>query len=110
MHKESGGIVLKEPDARKAIYLLEGKERVEMILQQLEGNIKNFLLAGEIFNKTARLARRFLGMEERLFLEERKRFEFLLKQCESEGVYVYLTEDEKKKVKLWKMMTTYLEK
>ena len=113
---EDAGIVTKEsgaflptPDARKTIYLLEGKERVEKILQQLEGNVGNLLLAGALFSETAKLARKVQGTRRKLVKEERKRLEFLLDQCESERVYNHLTDDEKKKVKLWRMMMTFLE-
>ena len=108
VQKESGAF-LPTPDARKAIYLLEGKERVEKVLQQLEGNIRDLLLAGAIFSETAKLARKVQGIGDRLVKEERKRLESLLAQCESEKVYSHLTDDEKKKVKLWRMMMTFLE-
>jgi len=107
--QQESGAFLPTPDARKAIYLLEGKERVEKVLQQLEGNIGYLLLAGSIFSETAKLARKALGTGHRLVKEERKRLESLLAQCESEKVYSHLTDDEKKKVKLWRMMTTFLE-
>jgi len=105
--KESGAF-LSTPDARKTVYLLEGKERVEKILKQLEGNVGNLLLAGALFSETAKLARRVQGTRRKLLREERKRLEFLLGQCESERVYNHLTDDEKKKVKLWRMMMTLL--
>ena len=108
VQRESGAF-LPTPDARKTIYLLEGKERVKIILQQLEGNIGNLLLTGAIFSETAKLARRVQGVGDKMVKEERKRLQSLLAQCESEKVYSYLTEDEKKKVKLWRMMMTFLE-
>ena len=108
VQRESGAF-LPTPDARKTIYLLEGRERVEKILQQLEGNIGNLLLAGAIFSETAKLARKLQGMRPKLVKEERKNLESLLAKCESEEVYGYLTDDEKKKVKLWRMMTTFIE-
>jgi len=107
--KQESGAFLPAPDARKTIYLVEGKERVEKILQQLENNTGNLLLAGAIFSETAKLARELQEMEHKLIKEERKRLESLLAQCESEKVYSNLTEDEKKKVKLWRMMMTFLE-
>jgi len=67
------------------------------------------LLAGAIFSETAKLARKVQGIGDRLVKEERERLESLLAQCESEKVYSHLTDDEKKKVKLWKMMVTFLE-
>ena len=108
VQRESGAF-LPTPDARKAIYLLEGKERVEKILQQLEGNIRNLLLAGAMFSETAKLARKVQGIGHRIDKEERKRLESLLARCEAEKVYNHLTDDEKKKVKLWRMMMTFLE-
>ena len=106
--KQESGIFLPIPDARKTIYFLEGKERVEKILQQLEGNIGNLLLVGVIFSETAKLARKVQGMGSRGGKEERKHLNSLLAKCESEKVNRYLTEDEKKKVKLWRMMMTLL--
>jgi len=108
IHKESGAF-LPTPDARKTVYLLEGKERVEKVLQQLEGNIENLLLAGATFSETAKLARKFQEMKHRTVEQEKKRLESLLARCESEKVYSQLTDDEKKKVKLWRMMMTFLE-
>jgi len=107
--QQESGAFLPIPDARKAIYLLEGKERVEKVLQQLEGNIGYLFLAGAIFSETTKLARKVLGKGDRLVREEGKRLESLLAQCESEKVYRHLTDDEKKKVKLWRMMMTFLE-
>jgi len=106
--RQESGIYLKEPDARKTIYLLEGKERVEKILKQLESQISDLLQAGVIFSRTAKLARKIQGITPRQ-TGEREHFESLLTQCESEKIYNHLTEDEKKKVKLWRMMTTLLE-
>lgn len=108
VQKQSGAF-LPKPDARKTIYLLEGRERVENILQQLERNVMNLLLAGVIFSETTKLARRVQRTEQGLVKEERERLESLLAQCESEKVYSHLTDSEKKKVKLWRMMITFLE-
>jgi hypothetical protein len=108
LQKESGAF-LPTPDARKTIYFLEGKERVEKILEQLEGNVGNLLLAGALFSETAKLARKVQGARHKLVKEERERLEFLLDECESERVYNHLTKDEKKKVRLWRMMMTFLE-
>ena len=106
--RHESGVFAEKPDARKTIYLLEGKERVEKILQQLEDNVLNPLLAGVTFKETARLARKVQGMGPRLAKEEMRHLESLLGQCESEKVQTYLTEDEKKKIKLWRMMTKLL--
>lgn len=108
VQKESGAF-LPTPDARKTIYLLEGRERVEKILQQLEGDVMKLLLAGVIFSETAKLARRVQGIGGKLVKEERERLESLLTRCESGQVYDCLSDSEKKKVKLWRMMTTFLE-
>jgi len=106
--RQESGVYLEEPDARKTIYLLEGKERVGKILGQLETCVGYLLHAGVVFSKTAGLARRIQRMPRKL-TGERRRLESLLMQCESKNIYAHLTEDEKKKVKLWKMMTTLLE-
>lgn len=105
VRKESGAF-LPSPDARKTIYLLEGKKRVENILKSLESDVSKLLFAGETFNKTARLARKFQGIGPRLLRDERKRLESLLNLCEEETVYNLLTEDERKKVKLWRILMT----
>lgn len=102
----SGGIVLDKPDARKTMYLLEGKERVERILQQLETGVANLLIAGEMFRKVSRLAPRVLEVGPKFRREERRLFESLLVQCESTNVYELLTEDEKMKVRFWRKMMT----
>ena len=103
------GVYAKIPDARKTIYLLEGRERVEKIMEQFESNILAPLQAGLTYSETAKLARKVQGLESRLDKEEQRRLEILLTQCESEKVYTHLTEDEKKKLKLWKMMTKLME-
>ena len=107
--QQESGAFLPTPDARKTVYLLEGKERVEKILEQLEGSVGNLLLAGALFSETAKLARKVQGTRLGLVKGERRRLEFLLEQCESERVYNHLTNDEKKKVKLWRMMMPFLE-
>jgi len=106
--RQESGAFLPTPDARKTIYLLEGKERIEKILHQLEGNIGKLLIAGATFSKTAKLARKVQGTRNKALKEKTKLLESLLAQCESENVNRYLTEDEKKKVKLWRMMMTIL--
>lgn len=108
--RRESGVFAKVPDARKTIYILEGKERVEKILKKLK-SIENPLLAGSVFAETARLARRIQGMGSTLIMDkERKRLESLVNRCESNEISEYLTEDEKKKVKLWMMMMTLMEK
>jgi DNA-binding transcriptional ArsR family regulator len=93
-----------EPDARKTLYLLEGKERVSRILVQLERDVCIPMLAGAIFNKTAKLARRVQTLGPIYARGSERQLESLLSDCEAQNVYCYLTEDEKKKVKFWKMM------
>jgi len=108
--RRESGVFAKVPDARKTIYILEGKERVEKILKQLK-SIENPLLAGRVFAETTRLARKTQGIGSTLIMdEERKRLESLVNRCESNEISKYLTEDEKKKVKLWRMMMTLMEK
>lgn len=99
------GVYAKKPDARKTIYLLEGRERVEKIIKQLESNVLAPLQAGLTYCETAKLARKVEGLGSKLDKEAKRRLEILLTQCESEEVYAHLTEDEKKKLKLWRMMT-----
>lgn len=104
--RHESGIFIEKPDARKTIYILEGKERVEKILRQLEKDVGNLLSVGVIFSETAKLVRKVQEMGPNMTKEERKRLDSLLVQCESERVYSFLTEDETKKVKLWRMMIT----
>ena len=107
--QQESGAFLPTPDARKTIYLLEGKERVKKILEQLEDNVVNLLLAGKLFSKTAKLARQVQRTGHKLVKPEKRGLEFLLEQCESERIHRNLTDDEKKKVRLWRMMLTFLE-
>lgn len=102
--RHESGIFAEKPDARRTIYMLEGKERVEKVMRQLEENVGNPLRAGVIFSETYKLARKVQGMGRRVGTEEKRLLETLLAQCESEEIKSYLTEDEEKKVKLWRMM------
>lgn len=106
--RQESGLFAKVSDARKTIYTLEGKRRVETMLQQLEENVANPLMAGLVFSETADLARKIQGMGAIVTREERRRLSSLLESCESEKVFNYLTEDEKKKVQLWKMMMSLM--
>lgn len=106
--RHESGVFAKKPDARKTIYILEGKERVEKVLGLLEGDIKDRLMAGAVFSEASKLARKVQGVGQRVRKEERERLESLLDECESGKVRSYLTEDEKKKIKLWRMMITTL--
>jgi len=107
--RHESGIFAKKPDARKTIYSIEGKERVEKLLQRLKKDVGNLLQTGLIFNETAKIARQIQGIGTNVSKEETERLKSLLTQCESQKINSYLTEDEKKKVKLWRMMIRLLE-
>lgn len=106
--RHESGIFAEVSDARKTIYTLQGKERVEKVLHQLEDNVVNPIRAGLIFSETAELARRVQGVGVIMAKDEERRLAPLLTECESEKISRYLTEDEKKKVKLWRMMMTFM--
>jgi DNA-binding transcriptional ArsR family regulator len=106
--RQESGLFAKVADARKTIYTLEGRRRVEGMLQQLEENVANPLMAGLVFCETAGLARRIQGIEAGATREERRRLSSLLGSCESKKVFDYLTEDERKKVQLWRMMMSIM--
>lgn len=103
VRRESGAFMDK-PDARKTIYMLEGKERVEKILDTLEKDVGAWLKVGVVFGQTAKLARRIHGMGTRVTDKEKEELTALLVECESETIRKHLTEDERKKLKLWKIM------
>lgn len=103
VRRESGAF-MREPDARKTLYMLEGKERVEKIMNQLEVSVGGMLKAGVLFRQTANLARRIQGVGRRPTTQEKERLKSLLARCWRREISNYLTEDEKKKMKLWKMM------
>jgi DNA-binding transcriptional ArsR family regulator len=107
--RQESGVFAKVADARKTIYTLEGKTRVEQVLQQVENNVTNPLLAGLVFSETAELARKVQGIGANVNREEKRRLDSLLGLCESEKIFSHLTEDEKKKVKLWRMMRALME-
>jgi len=98
------GIFGEKPDARKTIYFLEGRERVKKLLMLLESDIISLLRVGVVFGEVAKIARQMLGTGHNLSDRDKKRLESLIAECESEAIYKFLTEDEKKKLKLWKMM------
>lgn len=102
--RHESGAFSSKPDARKTIYFLEGKERVEQLLKDLQNDVLAPLQAGIIFSRTAQLARRVQKINRKLLLEDRSLLESLLVQCELTNVFRYLTLDEKKKIKLWKLM------
>jgi DNA-binding transcriptional ArsR family regulator len=102
------GIFAEKPDARKTIYFLEGRERVEKVLLNLEKEIVNPLQVGALFGETAKVARQVQGMRGELAEKEKKHLESLLAACEAENVYKHLTEDERKKLKLWSMLVSFM--
>jgi len=106
--RHESGVFAEKPDARKTIYILEGKERVERLLHYLEDDVKSNLVAGKIFSEAYKLARKIQGVGRGLSKKEMMHLESLLAQCESEEVRGLLTEDEKKKMKLWRMMMSML--
>jgi hypothetical protein len=102
--RHESGVFVEKPDARKTIYFLEGRERVEKILQRLENGVLDPLLAGVLFIKTAKLAREMQGRGKGPASKDRTQLESLLLKCEAGNISIHLTEDEKKKLRLWKMM------
>jgi len=102
--RHESGIYAKKPDARRTIYILQGKERIQRILELLEEKIATALMAGAIFNETSKLARKLEGIGGTPIKKEKQALESLIAKCESDEIQVHLTEEEKKKVKLWKMM------
>lgn len=105
----SGGIILPKPDARKTVYLLEGKERVKKIVEQLDTEILKMLQAGMIFSKARMLSRKIDICGVPRYAGEKKHLDSLISECESEKVNSCLTEDEKRNVKLWRMLLKLLE-
>lgn len=103
VRRESGAFI-EQPDARKTLYILEGKERVEKIMNQLESSIGSLLKSSVTFSETAKLARRIQRMGSRTTKKDIEGLKSLLKKCESEEIKPHLTEDERKKIRLWNMM------
>ena len=106
--RHESGVFAEKPDARKTIYILEGKERIEKLLHYLEVDVESNLVAGKTFSEASKLARKIQGVGRGLSKKELVEFESLLAECESEKVRSFLTEDEKKKIKLWRMMMSML--
>jgi predicted ArsR family transcriptional regulator len=104
--RHESGIYSERPDARKTIYVLQGRERVQRVMELLEKDVANILRAGLVFNETSKLARWFQGIGRKISENEKASLNTLIARCESKEISTYLTEDEKKKIKLWKMMTT----
>ena len=106
MVRRESGAFMEKPDARKTIYMLEGKERVLKIMNQLEKNVGNMLKAGAVFSETSNLARKVQGIGRRATTKEKDELKRLIAECEKQEVNRHLTQDEKKKLRLWKMMLT----
>jgi hypothetical protein len=106
IRQESGGF-LDSPDARKTVYILQGKERVKTILQSWTELTKK-LGANKTFSELMQVARMLFVTGTTPQAKEIEAFGTLLRKCESEEVYCHLTEDERKKLKLWKMMFSAL--
>lgn len=104
--RHESGIYSERPDARKTIYILQGKERVQKVMELLEKDMASILGAGMVFNETSKLARWFQGIGRKISEDEKESLKTLIARCESKEISTYLTEDEKKKIRLWKMMTT----
>jgi predicted transcriptional regulator len=102
--RHESGIYSERPDARKTIYMLQGRERVQKIMDLLANNLAKVLKAGIAFTETAKLARRLQGVGRRMTDEEKESLKTLIAHCESKEINTLLTEDEKKKIRLWKMM------
>ncbi|MFP3985731.1 MAG: winged helix-turn-helix domain-containing protein [Candidatus Bathyarchaeia archaeon] len=102
--RHESGVFADKPDARRTLYFVEGKERVEKMLRELEACVLMPLRAGMLFNKTASLARELQRLGHKPSEKDRAFLESLLSECESQDVCRYLTEDEKKKLKFWRMM------
>ena len=102
VRQESGGF-LSTPDARRRVYIIEGKERVKEILQSWEKlNMK--LTAGIIFSELTKVARNVFASGTIPQPIERKLLEKMLEKCATEEVACHLMDDEKKKIIFWKMM------
>lgn len=108
--RHESGIYSEKPDARKTIYMLQGKERVAKIMELLEKSVASILNAGIVITEASSLARRLQGIGGRMNEAERDRLKSLIAKCETSEVNVYLTDDEKKKIRLWKMMITMEER
>jgi predicted transcriptional regulator len=104
--RHESGIYSEKPDARKTIYVLQGKDRVQRIMELIEKDMATILNAGIVFSETSKLARRLQGVGRKISGEEQESLKTLITKCESKEVNIYLMEDEKKKVRLWKMMIT----
>lgn len=101
LRSESGSLA-DEPDARKTIYTLHGKKRIQKIMS-IMSDISRLLESNIAFSETAELA---LRIQARLKAteEEIEKLRTSIRECESGEISKYLTGDEKTNVKLWKTM------
>ena len=99
----ASGSLTDEPDARKTIYTLQGKERVKRIMNQLT-NIENLLESGIAFNETAKMLLKVMSRGRRASKEELEQLRSQLIKCESRKIRKHLTEEEKENIELWKTM------
>jgi hypothetical protein len=102
IHQESGGF-LQVPDARKRVYVIQGKDRVKQILWSWS-ELSKKLAASKIFSEVTKTARYVFAAGTIPQPRESQALGSLLEKCESEEIASSLTEDEKKKLKFWKMM------
>jgi repressor of nif and glnA expression len=102
LRSESGRLTDK-PDARKTMYILQGKERVKKVMNQLN-DIMNTLESGATYNETAKLALMIQTTRRTATEEETEKLKSLISKCESEEISPHLTTEEKENIKLWKTM------
>jgi DNA-binding transcriptional ArsR family regulator len=104
LRSESGKLT-DEPDARKTMYILQGRERVKKVMNQLS-NIRNSLESGVTYSETAKLALMIQTTRRTAAEEETEELKSLIVTCESEEVNTQLTAEERENIKLWKTMLT----
>jgi hypothetical protein len=101
--RQDSGFFLPKPDTRKRVYIIQGKDRVKEILGSLT-KLKTKLTAGMVFSELSECARYLLSREPILQPNEREMLERMIEKCGSEDIFCHLTDDEKKKLKLYKLM------
>jgi hypothetical protein len=100
--QESGGF-LPTPDARRKVYIIQGKKRVKEILHSWN-NLNRKLTAGIVFSELTKMARNVFASGTIPQPKDTTALEKMLEKCESEEIMSHLMEDEKKKIMFWKMM------
>jgi hypothetical protein len=93
---------MKKEDARKRVYVIVGKERVEAILQYWNA-LSEKVRAGKAFDELERLADstfRSGGM----LPKDMEDLDNLLSICESDDVMAHLTNEERTKIPFWRML------